>query len=307
MNRNLLLTILPLLIILSSCSKKSDPVKPDDKSQKLYSVIFNVSGGFTNDTHVISSAAKSVVNNQSSVTSDSLKKYVSKLEYLVYDSLGKLVKDSIQTNVYEDFGVIKMQLQAGNYRVHMIGSTGAVNIGNLSSGPTVFISPSKGIMDDWFRKSIDLKVTADPVQSQSMVMERVLGKIEVHIADAIPSAITKVSAIYNQREIFYLNTVPYESTPIQRQIDVVAKTGTTNTTLSDFVIPGSNGTVITDVTLRAYNSAGAIVYEKIIPNITLERNKLTILTGNLFTTTPANNSLAVGISGGWNAPTSINF
>lgn len=145
-------------------------------------------------------------------------------------------------------------------------------------------------MDAWMTKSIDLKVTTDQVQSQNVLIERVQGRLEVAIVDEIPSAATRLSVSYSSNTAYYLNTGSHEVSSQEREVKVVAKPGINLTEvgqIADFIIPDCNGNMTSNVTVRAYNAAGSVIAQKIIPNVKFGINKITLLTGNLFKTAPA--------------------
>lgn len=134
-----------------------------------------------------------------------LTSHISGLEYLIYNSSGQLVKDTIQYSSV-NLGTINLQLPAGSYKLVVAGMSNPFKILDKESSGTsaLFKSPPYGI-GDWFKQASDFTVT-DQALNQSIVLDRVVGKVGFVLTDAIPKDIASVSLSFTSGSFVYLNS-----------------------------------------------------------------------------------------------------
>jgi hypothetical protein len=142
--------------------------------------------------------------------------------------------------------------------------------------------------------------------NQSVALDRAVGKVEVILTDAIPKDMAKLSLSFTAGSYLLLNNPNNPPIAVQTIVQDLKPSyeGTLNFSLPAFVIPMSNGFITTDVSIRAYNTSGALAIEKIIKNVVIERNKMITLSGALFTTSASTN---VTINGDWKPSSTITF
>lgn len=304
-NEKLLYFALPIVMLIFSCSKKDSPIETPVANQKLHNVSFNVSG-FTSNITPLPSLKTSAVKQTMTQAAVDLSDQITKLEYLVYNSSGQLLKDSVQTSGWANFGKIYLRLPAGSYKLVVAGMSGPYSILNKENSVSVFLTSylSYGI-GDWFKQVSDFTVT-DQVLSQSVVLDRVVGKVGFVLTDAIPKDLAKISMGFTSGSWVKLNDSSDPATAIQT-IEFPLKPsheGTLNYSSSAFVIPMYSGFITTDVSLRAYNTSGTLIVEKIIKNVVVEKNKMTTLSGALFTSSTTSN---VTINSEWKPSAIVTF
>lgn len=307
-SKKLLFCALPMLLLIISCSKNDNPIETPDENQKLFKVSFNVSG-FTTDITPLPGLKSSAVNQSLTPTAAKLSDQISKLEYLIYNSSGQLVIDSVQTSNLSNFGAINLQLPAGNYKLIVAGMSGNYMIANNKNSTLVNIF---GYLDygigDWFKQVTDFKV-ADQNLNQSVSLDRAVGKVGFVLTDAIPKNLAKITLAFTSGNWMFLNNENDPPTALQI-IEFPMKPsreGELNFSSSAYVIPMANGFITTDVSIRAYNTFGNLIVEKIIKNVVIEKNKMTTLTGALFTSLPSSTDTNVTINSEWKPSAIVNF
>lgn len=306
-------------MFIISCSKNNNVAVPKENEQKLFDVSFNVSG-FVSNVTPLSSLKSSALSSTTAAgtgqtvtqTAPLLYEQVSTLHYLVYNSSGQLLKDSVQRTPLSTFGTFNLQLPAGSYKMLVAGLNGTYSLISKESSTTAFISPvpSNGVYD-WFKQVADFKVTDQPV-NQNVVLDRVVGKVGILLTDALPSNLAKITIAFTSGSWFYLNYSFNPGTNTQTRDFVIKSSlaGTKNFSADAFVIPLNDGKITTDVSIRAYSVSGDLIVEKIIKNVVIEKNKLTTLSGELFSDLPAGGAAtgtSVSINSEWKPATTVAF
>jgi hypothetical protein len=302
--RNIYLLIFFMIATaIVSCSKKADLVE-NIQSDKLYDVKFSVSTFNTEIVGLGVLSSLSIDNSSGTTVTNALGDQIASLEYVIYNSSGVMVKNATQANSLATFGSISEQLPAGDYKMYIVGSTTPFNIIPKENISQLFITPSIYNIGDWFVKTIDLKVT-EQMQLQNLILDRVVGKIEVQITDAIPANTAKITLSSTSASWIHFSS-PYERSTEVRTVETIlssADIGKTDYKVSSFVIPLTTGSITSDVSIRAYNASGSLIADKIVKDVKVEKNKKTIMTGKLFTSTSSTAGLSVTVNADWNIQT----
>ncbi|WP_207536305.1 hypothetical protein [Desertivirga arenae] len=263
MKKTLPLLSLALVLVLFACKKSSkSEAQPEEK---LYPVTFSASE-FEQTTKGIST-----------VSADSAKSYLKNLHYVVFNSSGTFVRSMQQDSALANFGTIRDSLPAGTYKILVSGSPVryglSLNSGTYSQG---FFNRANG---DYFSKEIPLTVSG-PV-SQNITLDRITGKLTVQFKDAIPSNVTRlVFRLVDDRLADFDQT--FFGSVEERSSDIKSSDRlTSNYTYSTFILYTGNAF---SLNIRAYNSSNSLVVDKTVNNVTVTKNKETIVTGKLFDT-----------------------
>jgi len=287
--KRIIAILLTMVVILTACKKEHDIKKSADVLHRVtFQVGFSqISSGFTSNLK-LASADTSVTNN------------INMLYYMVYDSNGKNLLNVSQDISDVHFGTIIDSLHAGSYTVAVIGLKGALNYSIADLSKIYFTSRFTEV----FFKKMTFTV-GDVSTTQAVNLQRINSKLQVIIKDKIPSNITEIQIhvvnLYNSFAIgSETGSQPY---PFAFYFPIPSSAlGTANYTLSSptFI---SNGTLTVDIT--ALN--GRTVISQKTLDVTTAKNKVTVLSGNLFG--------GNGGSGGgftlslpaWNAPVTQGF
>lgn len=337
--KNYFLSILVLAILICSCKKESAIEKIQQHGTK-HEIRFNVSN-FKQTVEAMFLKQGRLMNSSSD---DSLASHLGNLYYLVYDTdgtemsrKGQLsngetwrytpdelygISEGIQT-----FGSISDSLEAGKYTVVFVGAMTDISINNRSNdlldldfAPLTEASfyYTRGL-DSWprasdtFFKKFTLNVGDEDIE-QDVVMNRIVGKLEIKIKDKIPSnAHSFRFRFYNENEAFLFNTeTPFgsangdEDVPQSNSMVILkdSEKGEPNFTFSKLFI---NTTTPITAIIDCFDDCGDLIATKTVNEVFLFKNKRTILSGNLFDTlSPQLFKIAVNVT--WDSDsTVVNF
>lgn len=292
MKRYIYSMIFVCLVILS-CSK--DHSKETGIAEGTHKVVFKV-GGFSQQSGGFETRGVTTNRLTTNAADTSLTNRISVLFFAVYDSSGKLVSLTKQLSTVSYFGTYSNNLRAGNYTIAIAGGGKsfsyeaipyvpgvAADAQSLSTDVLIYRGADINInpFSDTFFKKIALTVSSGDV-TQNITLNRITSKLDINIQDAIPANTTSITARTDvgvaawflvgtetpssEEEIYLVNNIPAN------------KIGTSNYTISTIVLYKSPVTI----DLYAKNSKGETFAEKIIKNVTFEKNKLTVLSGSLF-------------------------
>lgn len=303
----LLYFAIPVLMIVFSCSKKNNPVEQPTVNQKLFNVNFNVSG-FTSSVSPLSSSKSSVINQTADQASTQLSDVLYRLHYLVYNPNGVLVKDTVQNKSASDFGTMNLLLPVGDYKLVVVGMDRVHDVLNKNIITNVYAARlQQSQLGDLFKQIADFKVT-NQATNQSVALDRIVGKVGVTFTDAIPKGLSRMTMTFTTGSLVYLNNSNNPQTEVYTGSYYFkpADEGLLNFSYSSFVIPLNSGSITTDVMIRGYNASETIIAEKFIKNVVIEKNKMTMLSGALFSSLPSN-STSVTVNSDWKPSSIITF
>jgi hypothetical protein len=279
MKKNLVFCFVLLSTVWLSC-KKDDHSKTGPQG-KLYPIAFNVTN-FTQENTPIDQNLKLKTNAVTPEASNILE-----IIYKIYNAANTLKKTVVIKKGQPNFGTIKDSLATGSYTAVFVGLTDTIEFHETA---TTFSTP----LSETFYKKISFTVGASYLQ-QDVVLQRLDSQLKVVIKDAIPAGVTQISVVIGSVDTQYNYFADTSSNP-ERYTWLATvpanKIGTTNFTIGPLRnILATNHT--TDVTITA-TKAAAVVAKKTIHGIQLQRNTLTILTGNLFITDPTTGGFVIG-------------
>lgn len=298
------LSILFALALFASC-KKSDSVPEEAKPNTLHDVSFNVSG-FSQT--IVEMGTKS----SASVKAESAGSHVNYIVYCIYNKDGVLLKKVDQIDkTSAGFGVINEQLPAGSYTLAVGAGTRRLSVPGEDLLSRAFIS-SYGIGDlfgDTFVKVQDFVIDEKDHQG-SVQVERIVGKLELAIQDKIPSEVNKITLMFNSVSYYGFKYTISGSGIVTETIDVSeADKISEGKVFNSYVLPmKETSSLTTDVTISCYNAKGDVIVNKVVKNVTFERNKKTILSGKLFENTSNHQSnFQITIPSTWEDTKTVNF
>jgi hypothetical protein len=279
MKKLLLNLALGSLIFASACRKDhtEDPGSVIENTEKV-PVEFS-----------LSTFTQTIVDLKSGIAphtlADTLNNHISYLYCRIYNDQQQLVFSEDQTASNPSFGKINSVLGPGNHYAVFMGSKSPVQ---LNAGAAVTLSNASMQFDqgaptpDAFVKRFSFSVSGAPV-SHAIKMTRIVAGLNVIIEDAIPSAVKNIQVSISEEQYMYKFSDSTRSGVIPKSVNfpiTAAEAGATNKTLKSYVFKVNVPT--TTVIVKAYNETNVLLYEKTIPNVTFYVNKVTTLTGKLF-------------------------
>lgn len=305
MKKPLFSLICAVALLFSSCSKENTTAPKDEK---LYPVTFNLST-FSKEIVPMASLKKTVGQISASTASGTaLNEAIQYIDYAVYNESGIKVnhKNSYFNN--SNFGRIDDSLPKGKYKIVVAGSTGGV--GSLPNDyySGIYNSGTNG-MGDIFLKQFELEVTGEPI-SQDVELKRIVGKIEIELADDIPASIEEIA--YSVKGVgHYL----YFSDTRTSSGQTVSKSNyyfdypdmgvgpDYNQDFALYFFLQYDQDAIVSVNIRAYDNNRNLVVDKTINDVPVSINKKTILTGRLFDDVGSTKgqSFSISVDDKWNS------
>jgi hypothetical protein len=270
--------MLSVCLIFFSCKKEEEDSQPVI-NKKLFPVSFNLSG-FKVQTGAISKLA-----SKASASND-LSESVNYIYYSVWDeygSGGQLIKSINQTSADPDFGTIRDSLPEGSYFVAVFASKRPINATPDESGS---LGTQRVLMDlpatDVFYANATIAVGGEV--AESLTLSRIVGKLVIQIEDVIPldardlhistyrwaNSVTFSSG--RSDGFSWANSYTYTFKQAEKgKAGVKIYMWPLGSSFSDFY------------TISVRNNAGATIATKDVSEILIERNKRTLLKGELFT------------------------
>ncbi|MDN5286996.1 MAG: hypothetical protein JWR38_3270 [Mucilaginibacter sp.] len=277
---------IPFIILLFLCLTgcKNDKQNTPSPSGKTYKIVFNASSS----SQSINSTGAKVVNSLKTNAVGPVSSSAKRLYYIVYDSSGKLVHEIGQDSTVSDFGRIADDLPAGTYTCYFgagqnyfystIASSTFLNYRGLGIPPT---------WEDWFYKKITLTITDSNI-NQDVVLERMVGQLQLNIEDAIPASVLSISITTIGELAFY----DYLQGAFTHSQDIETFVGIPTANYKPTLLIGNTATPIS-IKITCYDSKG-VVAQRTISNVQFTKNVKTILSGKLFTASKGD--FAVGVN-----------
>lgn len=213
----------------------------------------------------------------------------------VLDYIGSTLQQQLhQTSSDEDFGKPTLNLAVGDHHIYFIASRGQGATLDTDAHTLTFTK----VLDNFY-KDYSISVTATTNGSRSVTLERVVTKLTTTITDAIPTGAATFNIIpatwyYG---IDYLTGEPTSAATDQIiTINIPAsEIGKTDELLSVYGFSGADEWT-TDVALNCKTSSGDILGTAALSDVPLKRNRITSLSGPLFSMNGLTN---VAISTDW--------
>lgn len=288
---------LPLLVFTLFACKK-DAVNNTDLVDGVSSASdkkpFNISiADFIQEEENLKSAKRKQTNSDAYVRDDSTK--ISDVYYIAYNNGSKVsILHQDTTNDSESFGIISDSLAPGSYTIVLIASekplytetlTSSSNITSHSFGPSFLGGIGVDPLGDLFFKKmqIDIDSTDNPTNLE-ITLNRIVGKLEVNILDALPAADPNGYIAVQVTPLSIAFKVVDESVSIPESVWQWFGTRRNQYTFEDYLF-GSDNEFNVIINYKDKNTGQDLV--KTIEHVTCHTNKKTILTGYLYGTPSA--------------------
>ena len=259
-------------LLFAACCK-------DTAETPTKSVTFNCSGDWTQNT-------KDLTANGSSMT-----------DVWVFDYVDNTLIQTIHQddNTAADFGSPSLDLSFGTHTLYFVASRGLTPTVNTTAHTITWVKPY-----DTFHKALTLTVD-NSTGSQSVTLERMVGKLKMTINDAIATGTTQfiVTPATWYYGMDYTDGSPTASASNQA-ITISCPSnyvGESGKFLTVFTF-SSSAQWNTNITLAASNGTN-IISSVSIPNVPIQRNRSTEYSGNLFTN---NGSSTLTLNDTWGDP-----
>ena len=290
-------------LLLFSCKKEHKNAPAPE--QKTYQVNFNVSG-FTQQI-VGSTGNKLQTNSLQTNSVTALGASSDFLYYRVYDSTtGAIVHQTVQDSSMANFGSVVDYLPAGKYIFVFVACKPNVTLNNYgmpNAGMT--FGPGLSSWSDTFYKSDTLTVSTGNI-NQNITLKRVVGQLTIKLNDIFPANASKINIFVSEElNAFSFATSNWATGGHTVQLNfnsIIADSLKVKSGYKRSIFMMNDFRPFT-VTVTCYDSANKVLVQSVIPNVVVQWNTQTILTGNLF---GSGAGFHVGLTLPWN-PTPINI
>ena len=289
--RRLILPFYLILLILTSCEH---PLIPDE----------NLIGGDADGNLVVSVFQIEQQQFTTPFTRASITDYCQRLNFAVYDTAGKLVKQVNQKVGDTGFGTVAFKVDPGTYQV--------VVVGHSSNGNPTMTNPQKIRFDnkdgysDTFLHNAIIQVADDAETTIDANLHRIVSLCRVVFTDAIPEGVTQMRFQYKGGSGAF---------------DAATGLGSVNSTQTEFfaVEPGEQScsfdlyTFLHDTEGTLHLKATALDNaDNEIKNrefeVPLKQRMITKLTGPYFSGSDGSNiTIIIGINAEWEGEQTIEF
>lgn len=332
--KKLLLLSASCLMLLSACKKDSKTVKTSEEAvTPKYPVNLNVTG-FSQTT-----APFAVGDIPKKATTALVSPPFTKLTYFVFDLSGKQVSRMEQTlisgvtslyrikgatktllNRTSNFGSVSDTLATGDYNLLILGTSSSVSFNGPSvlqnttyvenykeaTWETTTLYPNGSPMSgSQFMYTGPLGVTSR-IASTDFALDRIHGALTLNIEDALPTNAYSINAkisgealYYNTRTYVAGGTVP---TLQLGKVLTAADKGTTNYKVSWYLL---NTSTPLSIVIECKDASNNVIATKTVSNVTLVRNRVTTLSGALFSLSSSIN--VVSVNDTWDLGSTVKF
>lgn len=292
--KKLLLLLPTLLLCLASCEKVEtdlpqigDGVTENGEARKRFT--FHVKGDFTTNYDEMTRAAVRLENDNTAGVTD-----IWVLDY-VNDALVQTVH---QSSTDEGFGSVPMSLTYGHHDIKFIASKG-----EGASLTTSALSWQK--VKDTFVLDYPVDVVASSNGNRAPELKRAISGLKIVISDEVPADAKTLSLTLGSRSqtltLPDLSALPYTESSVD--LDVTSLVGKSGKAVACYTLAGDEEWTST-ASISVKRADGSVITAYDLPDVKLKRNRMTVLTGEVFNRT---SGFSVVIDSEWEEDYSVNF
>ena len=224
-------------------------------------------------------------------------KALTDLYILDYDkATGKLLQVLHQTSTAADFAEPDLTLDYGEHVLKVVATRSqeptlwdaGKNTWTVEPNILTPVTATQPVMltstktSDTFGAEKEVSVGIGTAETVSITLDRLVAKLVVNSTDVFPDDCTTIALDFQEhRTLSWTAMDVTEAEDNQRVVDVANLRGTTGTVLSYFVLAPKDG-YQTDITLTTNRTEGNPYSTITVPGVTLERNKVTTITGPIY-------------------------
>jgi hypothetical protein len=215
-------------------------------------------------------------------------KVCNKINFAVYDSIGVRVKSVAQSSDNDkDFGLIKVSLPEGNYKVVVLAHNGNTNASTTKLNRITF----NGKVTDTFYHSDDILVKAN--SDYQMTLKRCAAKILFTVEDKVPDDVKQIKFYYTGGSSTLdgasgLGCVNSRQTELR---DVKVEAHADSSVYELYTFPQYDNSCLS-ITVSCIDKSGNVVYESLFDDVYVAACGTTKYSGKLFSVSETGSSKA---------------
>ena len=210
---------------------------------------------------------------------------------------GKLLQVLHQTSTAPDFAEPDLTLDYGEHTLKVIATRSTSptlldatstpwdvpdNVLTPVSGAATTTLLSSAKTSDTFGAQRDIVVGAGEAQTVEITLDRLVARMIIQSTDVFPADCSTFELSLQEYRTFSWQTFDVtEAVTNHRSSDVSVLAGTTGTTITYYMFAPSDG-YATDITFTTNSKTGKPYSNFTVPNVRLERNKTTTITGSFY-------------------------
>lgn len=182
---------------------------------------------------------------------------------------------------YTDFGSFNLSLPMGSYTMVVLGYGGNGNELALNSLTEAVFTGEH--VRETFVATQEVEVSSTTPLNLSATLSRVVAKVRLQSTDVRPANIDslRISFAHGGKGVNPLTGLASSNSGL---VNSVAGTNNSDgTTLGTSYLFLATDQQTMDVTIDALNHDGAVVFHKVVEDVPLQRNKVTVMSGQMFT------------------------
>ncbi len=283
-----LLPIIAIAMMVMSCSSSESEEAP--QSGKV-TVTFNVSNYEQVDMDDAETRSTAITN-------------LYWLTLGIYDANTlELVTDTV-TQYYTDdgFGSFTVTLEYGSYKVLVLGYTNTRQPDMTNPKAIVF---DEGFVPNLFSNMSDLTVDAETIESQTIMLSRVVAGFRVKFADAVPTTLARMHIVADGGSYILNSTTGYADEVATRTQDNTTVNSSTEAVIIYAFLTDEEATM--DITYTAYDNDGNMLASHHFTDVPMKINQLTTYSGNFFTPETGEGDFSVGLAHDFDWENEVNY
>ena len=224
-----------------------------------------------------------------------------RLNFAVYTMDGSRVKQVNQTSSEADFGKAVFQLEEGDYQLVVVGHSSKGNP-TMTNPAKIQFTNATGYTDTFFSRE-EFTIGAEPV-NLDLTLNRNVSLCRFEITDSYPADASKIRFYYTGGSgAFDAKTglgcvkskqdVTFDLSSGQKQFDLYTFLHDAEATLR--------------LTVTVYNSKDNVLYEHTFPEVPMQKNHITTLSGDCFGGNAGAVNINITINTDWAGETHLTF
>lgn len=220
----------------------------------------------------------------------------------IFDYMGEELNQTIhQASTDTGFGTLTLSLEYGSHVFYFVASRGSEPVVDTDAGTIVW-----SVVRDSFHGSLSMNVQPTSGSSQSISLNRCVGKLKISATDVVPTGAAKLvvspSSWYYGLNYKTGEVVSNGATPLFVNIPD-SYIGTSNLVASFYTISGPSSWQ-TDVTVSLVASDESVIGSVTVPEVLILRNHITSYAGGIV---GAGRSMTIGSDDEWVEDDSVNW
>lgn len=277
-------SILNILALLVSCE---NPTIIDDEAEPSGNLRVNV---FQIEQTPFSDLSRSAVTDA-----------FTRLNFAVYTMEGARIKQVNQTSGMADFGQASFQLEEGDYQL--------VTVAHSSNGNPTMTNPAKiqftnttGYTDTFFCRE-EFTIGTEPV-NLNLTLNRNVSLCRFEITDSYPADAAKIRFYYTGGSGAFNAKTGLGCVKSKQDVTFDLSSGQKQFDLYTF-LHDTEGTINLQVTV--YNSNDNVLYQHTFPEVPMQQNHITTLSGDCFGGNTGSANINITINTEWAGETHLTF